>query len=204
MTWRWARARFTRPPRCARWARRPWKAAYVQPSRRPKDGRYGENPNRLQHYYQFQVIIKPSPPDLQDLYLGSLRPSASTCATARHPLRRGRLGKPDAGRLGARLGGLVRRHGGQPVHLFPAGRRCGLQPGLGRTDLRARAPRDVRPGRRPRLDLQLQRPRGADPLSYGDVFRQAEEEYSRTISSTPTPRCSCAISRMPRPSASAS
>ena len=51
----------------------PWKAAYVQPSRRPKDGRYGENPNRLQHYYQFQVALKPSPPDLQDLYLGSLR-----------------------------------------------------------------------------------------------------------------------------------
>jgi glycyl-tRNA synthetase alpha chain len=52
---------------------RPWKAAYVQPSRRPKDGRYGENPNRLQCYYQFQVILKPSPPDIQELYLGSLK-----------------------------------------------------------------------------------------------------------------------------------
>jgi glycyl-tRNA synthetase alpha chain len=51
----------------------PWNAAYVQPSRRPKDGRYGENPNRLQHYYQFQVAMKPSPADLQDLYLNSLR-----------------------------------------------------------------------------------------------------------------------------------
>jgi glycyl-tRNA synthetase alpha chain len=51
----------------------PWSAAYVQPSRRPTDGRYGENPNRLQHYYQFQVIMKPSPPDSQALYLGSLR-----------------------------------------------------------------------------------------------------------------------------------
>jgi len=50
----------------------PWRAAYVQPSRRPKDGRYGENPNRLQHYYQFQVVLKPSPPDILDLYLGSL------------------------------------------------------------------------------------------------------------------------------------
>jgi len=50
----------------------PWKAAFVQPSRRPTDGRYGENPNRLQHYYQYQVVLKPSPPDLQDLYLGSL------------------------------------------------------------------------------------------------------------------------------------
>jgi glycyl-tRNA synthetase alpha chain len=50
----------------------PWRAAYVQPSRRPKDGRYGENPNRLQHYYQFQVVLKPSPPDILELYLGSL------------------------------------------------------------------------------------------------------------------------------------
>ncbi|WGF89461.1 glycine--tRNA ligase subunit alpha [Marinivivus vitaminiproducens] len=50
----------------------PWKAAYVQPSRRPTDGRYGENPNRVQHYYQFQVLLKPSPDDLQDLYLRSL------------------------------------------------------------------------------------------------------------------------------------
>ena len=51
----------------------PWSAAYVQPSRRPTDGRYGENPNRLQHYYQYQVVIKPSPHDIQDLYLGSLK-----------------------------------------------------------------------------------------------------------------------------------
>ena len=51
----------------------PWSAAYVQPSRRPTDGRYGENPNRLQHYYQFQVIMKPSPADAQELYLDSLR-----------------------------------------------------------------------------------------------------------------------------------
>ncbi len=51
---------------------KPWNAAYAQPSRRPKDGRYGENPNRLQHYYQFQVILKPSPENIQDLYLQSL------------------------------------------------------------------------------------------------------------------------------------
>jgi glycyl-tRNA synthetase alpha chain len=50
----------------------PWNAAYVQPSRRPKDGRYGDNPNRLQHYYQYQVVMKPSPPDIQQLYLDSL------------------------------------------------------------------------------------------------------------------------------------
>lgn len=52
---------------------RPWRTCYAQPCRRPADGRYGENPNRLQHYYQFQVIIKPSPQDAQDLYLGSLK-----------------------------------------------------------------------------------------------------------------------------------
>ena len=51
----------------------PWKAAYVQPSRRPTDGRYGENPNRLQHYYQYQVILKPAPADVQDIYLESLK-----------------------------------------------------------------------------------------------------------------------------------
>ncbi|MDQ3260365.1 MAG: glycine--tRNA ligase subunit alpha [Burkholderiales bacterium] len=50
----------------------PWRAGYVQPSRRPKDGRYGDNPNRLQHYYQYQVVLKPSPPNILDLYLGSL------------------------------------------------------------------------------------------------------------------------------------
>ena len=51
----------------------PWRAAYVQPSRRPKDGRYGENPNRLQHYYQYQVVLKPAPPEILDLYIGSLK-----------------------------------------------------------------------------------------------------------------------------------
>jgi len=63
----------------------PWKAAYVQPSRRPKDGRYGENPNRLQHYYQYQVVLKPSPPNIQELYLDSLR--ALGVNTAEHDIR---------------------------------------------------------------------------------------------------------------------
>src|SRR5215207_6374206 len=63
----------------------PWKAAYVQPSRRPKDGRYGENPNRLQHYYQLQVILKPAPADSQDLYLKSL--AALGIDAARHDIR---------------------------------------------------------------------------------------------------------------------
>jgi glycyl-tRNA synthetase alpha chain len=63
----------------------PWRAAYVQPSRRPTDGRYGENPNRLQHYYQFQVILKPSPGDIQALYLKSLE--AIGIDTLAHDLR---------------------------------------------------------------------------------------------------------------------
>ena len=63
----------------------PWRAAYVQPSRRPKDGRYGDNPNRLQHYYQFQVVLKPSPDDFQELYLESLR--AIGIDTRKHDVR---------------------------------------------------------------------------------------------------------------------
>jgi glycyl-tRNA synthetase alpha chain len=64
---------------------KPWNAAYVQPSRRPKDGRYGENPNRLQHYYQFQVILKPSPADVLDKYLASL--AALGIDAANHDIR---------------------------------------------------------------------------------------------------------------------
>ena len=63
----------------------PWNAAFVQPCRRPTDGRYGDNPNRLQHYYQYQVILKPSPPDLQALYLGSL--AAIGIDFGRHDIR---------------------------------------------------------------------------------------------------------------------
>ncbi|MGK6321103.1 glycine--tRNA ligase subunit alpha [Sphingomonas sp. DT-204] len=63
----------------------PWNCAFVQPCRRPTDGRYGENPNRLQHYYQYQVILKPSPPDLQEMYLGSL--AAIGIDFARHDIR---------------------------------------------------------------------------------------------------------------------
>ena len=138
---------------------KPWKAAYVQPSRRPKDGRYGENPNRLQHYYQFQVILKPSPDNLQDLYLDSLRAIGIDMTPARRALRRGRLGEPDAGRLGPRLGMLVRRHGGVAVHLFPAGRGLRMRARLGRTDLWAGAAGHVCAGRRARLRPQLQRRR---------------------------------------------
>ena len=153
----------------------PWRAAYVQPSRRPTDGRYGENPNRLQHYYQFQVILKPAPADSQELYLRQPRGARHRRGAARHPLCRGRLGEPDPGRLGARLGGLARRHGGQPVHLFPAGRRHRMRPGLDRADLRARTAGDVCPGGRERLRSRLQRRR-------------------RRPAASPTARCSSAPS----------
>ncbi len=100
-----------------------WAAAYVQPSRRPTDGRYGENPNRLQHYYQYQVLIKPSPPDLQDLYLGSLE--AIGIDMDLHDIRfvEDDWEKPNPRRMGPRMGGLVRRDGSVPVYLFPTGGR---------------------------------------------------------------------------------
>ena len=86
---------------------RPWNAAFVQPSRRPTDGRYGENPNRLQHYYQYQVILKPAPENVQELYLGSIRAIGLDPRAARYPLCRGRLGKPHLGRRGPGLGSVV-------------------------------------------------------------------------------------------------
>ena len=102
-----------------------WNAAYVQPCRRPTDGRYGENPNRLQHYYQFQVIMKPSPENFQELYLQSL--TALGVDTAIHDIRfvEDNWESPTRG-VGPRLGGLVERYGSHPIHLFPAGRRLGM------------------------------------------------------------------------------
>jgi Trk K+ transport system NAD-binding subunit len=101
----------------------PWNAAYVQPSRRPTDGRYGDNPNRLQHYYQFQVVMKPSPDDIQELYIESLRFLGIDPLV--HDIRfvEDNWESPDAGRLGPRLGGVAERHGSHAVHLLPAGRR---------------------------------------------------------------------------------
>jgi glycyl-tRNA synthetase alpha chain len=100
-----------------------WNAAYVQPSRRPTDGRYGENPNRLQHYYQFQVIMKPSPPNSQELYLGSLERIGID--VDKHDIRfvEDDWESPTLGAWGLGLGGLVRWDGGDAVHLLPAGRR---------------------------------------------------------------------------------
>ena len=119
----------------------PWNVAYVEPSVRPDDGRYGENPNRLQMHYQFQVILKPDPGNPQELYLQILEAAGHRPAPARHPLCGGQLGIARPGRLGAGLGGLAGRAGDHPVHLLPAGRRHGARPGVGRDHLRAGAHR---------------------------------------------------------------
>ena len=139
---------------------KPWNAAYVQPSRRPKDGRYGENPNRLQHYYQFQVILKPNPPDLQDLYLKSLY--AIGIDPKVHDIRfvEDDWESPTLGAWGL---GWECWCDGMEVSQFTyfqqvAGFECFA--GIGRADLRSRTAGDVCAGRRPRLRSQLQRPRG--------------------------------------------
>ena len=97
---------------------KPWRAAYVQPSRRPKDGRYGENPNRLQHYYQFQVILKPSPPDIQELYLESLvRASASIpcCTTSASSRTTGKARRSAPGGSAGRCGATAWRCRSSPI-----------------------------------------------------------------------------------------
>ena len=132
-----------------------WRAAYVEPVIRPADGRYGENPFRFQHYFQYQVILKPAPEDVLDQYFGSLDALGIDLAEARHPPRRGRLGAADARRLGPRLGGLVRRDGGHAVHVLPAARRDRPRGDPGGDDLRARAARALPAGQevgaRPRV-----------------------------------------------------
>ena len=140
----------------------PWSAAYVQPSRRPTDGRYGDNPFRLQHYYQFQVVIKPSPREFPGAVSRVAARARLRSAGARHPLRRGQLGVADSRRLGPRLGSLAERHGDHAVHLLPAGRRPRLPARHGRDHLRPRAPRDVPAGRREHLRHRLDGRAGRD------------------------------------------
>ena len=167
---------------------KPWNAAYVQPSRRPKDGRYGENPNRLQHYYQFQVILKPSPPDLQELYLKSL--AAIGIDSRLHDIRfvEDDWESPTLGAWGL---GWECWCDGMEVSQFTyfqqvAGFECA--PVVGRTDLRARAARHVCAGRRPRLRPQLQRPRRRPTRSPMATCSCRPSRNTRgTISSTPTP-----------------
>ncbi len=158
---------------------RPWAAAYVQPSRRPTDGRYGDNPNRLQHYYQFQVIIKPSPPDLQALYLGSLR--AIGIDDALHDIRfvEDDWESPTLGAWG--LGWEVWCDG-MEVSQFTYFQQVGghdchpvsgeLTYGLERLAMYVLGVDHV-------MDMPYNAPDAPIPLRYGDVFRQAEREYSR-------------------------
>ncbi|MGO4337307.1 glycine--tRNA ligase subunit alpha [Labrys sp. KB_33_2] len=156
-----------------------WNAAYVQPSRRPKDGRYGENPNRLQHYYQFQVILKPSPPDLQDLYLGSL--AAIGVDPLLHDIR---FVEDDweSPTLGASGLGWECWCDGMEVSQFTyfqivAGQECSpvsgeLTYGLERLAMYVQGVENV-------YDLNFNGRDGAEKVTYGDVFLQAEQEYSR-------------------------
>ena len=156
-----------------------WAAAYVQPSRRPTDGRYGENPNRLQHYYQYQVLIKPSPPDLQELYLGSLE--AIGLDMRFHDVRfvEDDWESPTLGAWG--LGWEVWCDG-MEVSQFTYFQQVGghdcrpvsgeLTYGLERLAMYVLGSDHV-------MDMPFNDPDAPIPLRYGDVFRQTEAEYSR-------------------------
>jgi len=158
---------------------KPWNAAYVQPSRRPKDGRYGENPNRLQHYYQFQVILKPSPPDLQDLYLGSLK--VIGIDPSLHDIRfvEDDWESPTLGAWGL---GWECWCDGMEVSQFTyfqqvAGVECApvageLTYGLERLAMYVQGVDRV-------YDLNFNGRADDKKVSYGDVFLQAEKEYSK-------------------------
>ena len=173
----------------------PWRAAYVQPSRRPTDGRYGENPNRLQQYYQFQVILKPAPADSQELYLESSMHAGHR--SARHDIRfvEDDWESPTLGAWG--LGWEVWLDGMEviAIHLFPAGGRHRMRSGLDRADLRARAACHVCAGRRERLRPRLQRRRRRAMATCSSARNTNSPPI---ISSTRTPRCCSAISPMPR------
>ena len=157
----------------------PWNAAYVQPSRRPKDGRYGENPNRLQHYYQFQAILKPSPPDLQDLYLDSL--SAIGIDKSLHDIRfvEDDWESPTLGAWGL---GWECWCDGMEVSQFTyfqqvAGFECApvsgeLTYGLERLACYLQGVDSI-------MDLNFNGRTDNQKVMYRDVFLQAEQEYSR-------------------------
>ena len=158
---------------------KPWNAAYVQPSRRPSDGRYGENPNRLQHYYQYQVILKPSPPDIQELYLNSL--TAIGIDPKNHDIRfvEDDWESPTLGAWG--LGWEVWCDG-MEVSQFTYFQQVGgfdcdpvsgeLTYGLERLAMYCQGVDNV-------YDLNFNGGEGDKRVSYGDVFLQAEQEYSR-------------------------
>ncbi|MFZ3034814.1 MAG: glycine--tRNA ligase subunit alpha [Parvibaculum sp.] len=157
---------------------KPWKAAYVQPSRRPTDGRYGTNPNRFQHYYQFQVILKPNPDNLQELYLQSLYELGID--PKNHDIRfvEDDWESPTLGAWG--LGWEVWCDG-MEVSQFTyfqqvGGQECNpvsgeLTYGLERLAMYIQG---VDNG----YDLDFNGAEGADRVTYGDVFLQAEKEFS--------------------------
>jgi glycyl-tRNA synthetase alpha chain len=158
---------------------KPWAAAYVQPSRRPTDGRYGENPNRLQHFYQYQVLIKPSPPDFQELYLGSL--AVIGIDAAMHDIRfvEDDWESPTLGAWG--LGWEVWCDG-MEVSQFTYFQQVGghdckpisgeLPYGLERLAMYVLGVDHV-------MDMPFNDPQTEIALTYGDIFKQAEQEYSR-------------------------
>jgi len=158
---------------------RVWRCAYVQPSRRPTDGRYGENPNRLQHYYQYQVLMKPSPENAQALYLGSLE--AIGVSPKEHDIRfvEDDWESPTLGAWG--LGWEVWCDG-MEVSQFTYFQQVGghdckpvsgeLTYGLERLAMYVLGIDHV-------MDMPFNDPDSAIPLTYGDVFRQTEQEYSR-------------------------
>jgi len=156
-----------------------WNAAYVQPSRRPTDGRYGENPNRLQHYYQYQVLLKPSPPDLQELYLGSLY--AIGIDPKLHDIRfvEDDWESPTLGAWG--LGWEVWCDGMEVSQFTYFQQVCGfecapvageLTYGLERLAMYVQDVDNV-------YDLNFNGRDGDEKISYGEVFQQTEREYSR-------------------------
>ena len=179
MTWKSGPGPFIRRPPCGRSDRGPWNAAYVQPSRRPTDGRYGENPNRLQHYYQYQVILKPSPPDIQDLYLKSLY--AIGIDPSLHDLRfvEDDWESPTLGAWG--LGWECWCDGMEVSQFTYFQQVCGidcapvsgeLTYGLERLAMYVQGVENV-------YDLNFNGLDGDGKVTYGDVFLQAEQEYSR-------------------------
>ena len=156
-----------------------WSVAYVQPSRRPTDGRYGDNPNRLQHYYQFQVLMKPSPPDFQNLYLGSLE--AIGIDSQIHDIRfvEDDWESPTLGAWG--LGWEVWCDG-MEVSQFTyfqqvGGHDCNPIPGELTYGLERLAMFIL--GVDYVMDMPFNNPNSSFALKYGDIFKQTEEEYSR-------------------------
>jgi glycyl-tRNA synthetase alpha chain len=151
----------------------PWKVAYCQPSRRPGDGRYGENPMRVYKHYQFQVILKPSPLEVQQLYLDSL--AAFGIDPREHDIRfeEDNWESPTLGPR-ASAGRSSWTDGDLAVHVLPAGGRGRARADLGRADVRDRADLHVPERHQEHLRHPLER----EGVTYGDVRKREEVEHS--------------------------